>query len=126
MKTLSEITTGLLFEDSPLFLATASIACQSKSVIKTLAPTTAFLPIVIDSFEPITTPLIPQLSPMLILADESCVEIVVRLFIPMRLEVAEVLISTLFPIEILEPGNLYINGRPIKTIFLPSRIPRSL
>src|SRR6185437_16558800 len=61
IKTLSQIITGLLF-GIPWRRSLIAVLCQSKSVIKTLAPTKTSFPIIIDCLAPITTALNPQFS----------------------------------------------------------------
>jgi len=86
--------------------------CQSKSVIKTFAPTITSLPILIDSLAPITIALKAQLLPIIISAVWLCVEMVLRRFNPIKLEMREVLILKLFSMFITDPGNKDTNGIP--------------
>jgi len=111
IKTLSSIFIGLL-SGVPCCRCAGSMACQSKSVIRTFAPAITSLPIVMDSFEPMTIALNPQLFPIMICALSLCVAMIDLRFKPMRFEMGDVLILIFSPNEIVDPEKRYTLGIP--------------
>lgn len=125
MKTSSSITTSFLIAKSvPMYLrGTASTGWKSVSNIVTLAPSRHLLPMSTAAEAQMTPPLIPVSAPITILASCERVRRIVARFTPSAVSLELLMILTLSPNSIEDPGYTVTIGRPRRLMDLEATTP---